>query len=227
MIWVLGIKLMDRQKVLSSYLLGLYVNISRNSQIIISYPKFQARCHVHQTEARWWGRSTISLTTRRPAPSSSCSSTSSEWRRSRFPIKTNNAIDNLFLSVSESWKWGDWSEGLELSRTLAEASSSWDQSSQVYKRYKCVIGLWQSISNLHSIFQRNRWGEDRERIHSSLVRNQYKLKNKSKSTTCFCLYKSTMDFTEVCLDLNIVQTKILKSKLFILLVRNLKAQIKS
>ena len=36
-----------------------------------------------------------------------------------------------------------------------------------------------------------------------------------------------MDFTEVCLDLNIVQTKILKSKLFILLVRNLKAQIKS
>jgi len=36
-----------------------------------------------------------------------------------------------------------------------------------------------------------------------------------------------MDFTEVCLDLNIVQTKILNSRLLFLLVRNLKAQIKS
>ena len=148
---------MGSQKVISSYLLGFYINISRNSQIIKT--KFQVRCHVHQTEARWWGRSTISLTTRRPAPSSSCSSTSSEWRRSRSHINTNNAINNLFFSVPESWKWGDWSEGLELSRTLAEASSSWDQSRQVYfsqkqnqECYKWVICLWQSFSNLHSIF---------------------------------------------------------------------------
>ena len=139
----------DKRYVLFSYLLGVYANISRNSQIITSYPKFQARCHVQQTEARWWERSTISLTMRRPAPSSSCSSTSSEWRRSRYSINTNTAINNVLFSVSESWKWGDWSEGLELSRALAEASGSWDQSRQVnfsqkqnQECYMCVIYLW-------------------------------------------------------------------------------------
>ena len=70
-------------------------------------------------------------------------------------------------------------------------------------KIKSVISESFACGNLFLIyipfFQRNRRGEDSERIHSSLVRNQYKLKNKSKSTSCFRLYKSTIDFTEVCL----------------------------
>ena len=50
-------------------------------------------------------------------------------------------------------------------------------------------------------FQRNRWGEDSERVNPSLVRDQLKLENKTKSSPCSGLHKRPMDFPDLFIDL--------------------------